>query len=212
MKITKFPQSCILVETKGVKILVDPSEKKFDEKFLPYWSDADAVLVTHKHSDHINNEVLETIGLPIFSTSEVAEYNPNLKIDIIAVGDVFTVGDVRVEVVNAIHGYVLPAGEIKENVGFILDNGDIRLYITSDTIRFKNDYKADVLFANVTAFDASMNLWGATATMKEVGAKLLVVAHQDVGKMFYGKDVIMQYLNENHINYIIPEILETFEI
>ena len=33
MKITKFPQSCILVESKKTKILIDPSSVKYDEKF-----------------------------------------------------------------------------------------------------------------------------------------------------------------------------------
>jgi len=31
MKITKFPQSCLLVETKGKKILIDPGTLKYKE-------------------------------------------------------------------------------------------------------------------------------------------------------------------------------------
>ena len=36
-------------------------------------------------------------------------------------------------------------GEIFENVGYILDDGYKRLYTTSDTINFNNDYKCDIL-------------------------------------------------------------------
>ena len=33
MKITKFPQSCLLIETKDKKILVDPGNLKYKEDF-----------------------------------------------------------------------------------------------------------------------------------------------------------------------------------
>lgn len=212
MKITKFPQSCILIETNGQKILVDPGKTKFEDKFLKYWKTANIILVTHRHGDHFNAEALKKLSAPIYSTKEVQNFEPNLKMNIVKANDKFSVGKVKIEVVKAKHGYMLPAGEIKENVGFIIDDGTTRLYITSDTIRFKNNYKADVMFADITAFDASMNLWGAVATMSEVGAKLLIVAHQDEGKMMYAKSQIEEYLKQQKINYIMPEILQTFEI
>ena len=212
MKITKYPQSSAILESNGIKILIDPGKVKFDESFLKEWRSVDAVFITHKHSDHCYGEVIEKLGVPIYSTQEVQNANPNLRVNTVKEGDVLKVGSLKVEVVKAVHGYVLASGEIKENVGFIVDDGITRVYFTSDTVRFKNDYKADVLFANVTAFDASMNLWGATATYGEVGAKLLVVAHQDLGKMLYDNSQIETYLTEQNINYIIPEILESFEV
>lgn len=33
MKITKFPQSCLWIETKGKKILVDPGNSKYPVDF-----------------------------------------------------------------------------------------------------------------------------------------------------------------------------------
>ena len=212
MKITKFPQSCILIESNGINLLVDPSATKYDEKFLNYWKTADAILITHKHGDHMNKVVLENLNIPIYSTKEVATFAPNLNIKLIKEGDTLKLGNIKIDIVKAIHGYMLAAGEILENVGFIIDDGTTKLYITSDTIRFKNDYKADILFADITAFDASMNLWGAAQTYHDVGAKLLIVAHQDTGKMMYKKEEIERYLKEDNINFIYPEILQTFEI
>jgi len=211
MKIKKYPQSCIIVETKGVKILVDPSSVKFEEKFIDEWKTVNVVLITHRHSDHINAEVLSKLDIPIYSTKEVSGFNQNLKINVIKNGDILQFNHVKIEVVNAIHGYVMASGEILENVGFIIDDKSNRLYITSDTIRFKHDYKADILYANITAFDASMNLWGATQTFKEVGAKVLIVAHQDAGRMMYTKEQICDYLNEQNVNFVIPEIYEILE-
>lgn len=212
MKIKKFPQSCILVETNGTKILIDPGSVKFDEKFVTSFKSADAILVTHRHSDHINAAVLQTLARPIYSTSEVSAHNPNLSINIIKNGDVFKIGKVQVEVVKALHGFISADGDVLENVGFILDDGKTRLYVTSDTIRFKNNYKADVIFADVTAFDASMNLWGAAQTARDVGARLLIVAHQEGGKVLYDKKQIADYLTQEKVNFLVPEIGQEFEI
>lgn len=211
MKIIKYPQSCIVVETNGVKILVDPSSVKFEERFIEEWKTVDAILITHRHSDHINADVLSKLDIPIYSTKEVSDYTSNLKINLIKNGDILQFNNVEIEVVNAIHGYVMAAGEILENVGFIIDDKTNRLYITSDTIRFKHNYKADILYANITAFDASMNLWGATQTFKEVGAKVLIVAHQDAGRMMYTKEQICEYLTEQNINFVMPEIYDVLE-
>lgn len=56
-----------------------------------------------------------------------------------------------------------------------------------------------------------MNLWGAVQTMKDIGAKLLIVAHQDAGRMMYDKEKIEKYLAEQKINYIIPNIGDEFK-
>lgn len=41
MKITKFPQSCLLIETKGKKILVDPGNLKYKEEYLDIWNNVE---------------------------------------------------------------------------------------------------------------------------------------------------------------------------
>jgi Predicted Zn-dependent hydrolases of the beta-lactamase fold len=212
MKIKKFPQSCILIEVDGVKILIDPGVVKFEEEFLKDWQTADAVLVTHRHRDHFNADALQKLNIPIYSTSEIKQHNPNLNIEIIKQGDEFKIGNVKIEVVKAIHGFITSEGEVFENVGYIIDDGKVRFYITSDTIRFNNNFKVDILFANITAFDASMNLWGAVQTTKDTEAKLLIVAHQDDGRMLYEKEKIEQYLIEQEVNFIIPDVWGEFEI
>ena len=57
-----------------------------------------------------------------------------------------------------------------------------------------------------------MSIWGAVMTMKEVGAKLLIVAHQDMGKIVYDKEYLEKYLKEQGVDYAIPEIMETIEL
>ena len=73
MKITKYPQSCLLVETKGKKILIDPGTLKYKEEYFDVWNSVDIILITHKHPDHCNTEILEKINdnIKIYSTQEV---------------------------------------------------------------------------------------------------------------------------------------------
>ena len=63
MKITKYPQSCILVETKGKKILIDPGTYVYEQTDIKPedFKDIDVISVTHKHSDHCFPEALKII-------------------------------------------------------------------------------------------------------------------------------------------------------
>ena len=214
MKIKKFPQSCVLVESGEFKILIDPGKVDFDEKYLEDWQTVDCVLITHKHGDHINSDILSELNIPIYSTNEVKQSYPTLKINTIKKGDKFEVGSIKIEVVKAVHGYISQMGEVVENVGYILDDGKQRFYVSSDTIRFNGieQNKCDIIMIDCTAFDASMNLWGATQTYKDVQAKLLIIAHQESGKMIYDKNEIEQYLISNDVNFVIPKIEEIISI
>ena len=95
MKITKFPQSCLLIETKDKKILIDPGKLKYKEEYFNIWNNVDAILITHKHPDHCNTEILEKINsnIKIYSTQEVQEANKSLKINIVKENDILKLRD-----------------------------------------------------------------------------------------------------------------------
>ena len=59
MKITKFSQSCLLIEAEGKKILADPGTLKYKEEYFDTWNNVDIILIIHKHPDHCNTEILE---------------------------------------------------------------------------------------------------------------------------------------------------------
>ena len=130
MKITKFPQSCLLIETKGKKILVDPGNLKYKEEYFNIWNTVDIILITHKHSDHCNTEVLQKLdkNITIYSTKEVQDANESLNINIVKENDIIELDNIKIEVVHAIHGYqpLLKGNkEVHENVGYIIDDGEI---------------------------------------------------------------------------------------
>jgi len=215
MKITKYPQSCLMVETNNKKILIDAGSLKYQDKFFEEWKKADIVLITHKHGDHIKSDTLKDINIPIYSTQEVQNTYPEIKFNIIKENDILDFDNIKVEVVKAIHGYnpnLKNGGEVFENVGYIIDDSSHRLYITSDTICFNNDYKADIVALPVTAHGLTMSAFEASLFSKELEAKLVLPIHMDNEK--YPTDI--NYMKENfdkfNINYKILEIEESIEI
>jgi len=217
MKITKFPQSCLLIETKGKKILIDPGALKYKEEYFEIWNDVDIILITHKHPDHCNTEVLEKIdnNIKIYSTNEVQETNKNLKINIVKENDEIQLDEIKIEVVHAIHGYqplLKDVNEIHENVGYIIDDGENRLYTTSDTICFRNDYKADILCIPVTGHGLTMSAFEAALYSKEVGATLTIPIHMDNPAFPPDFKYIEEMFKKYEVEYEILENDETIEI
>ena len=217
MKITKFPQSCLLIETKERKILIDPGTLKYKEEYFDIWNNVDIILITHKHPDHRNIEVLEKINknVKIYSTQEVQEANKNLNINIVKENDVIELDKIKIEVVHAIHGYQpLLKGdkEIHENVGYIVDDGENRLYTTSDTICFKNAYKADILCIPVTGHGLTMSAFEAALYAKEVGATLTIPIHMDNPAFPPDFKYIEEMFNKYEVEYEILENDETIEV
>ena len=217
MKITKFPQSCLLIESEEKKILVDPGNLKYKDEYFDIWNSVDVILITHKHPDHCNVEVLEKLNkdISIYSTKEVADTYTGLNINIVKEDDVLKFGNVKVEVVYAVHGYQpLLRGdkEIHENVGYIIDDGENRLYSTSDTICFKNDYKADILCVPVTGHGVTMSAFEAALYAKEVGAVLTIPIHMDNPMFPPDFEFIEEMFGKYEVEYEILENGESIEI
>lgn len=215
MKITKYPQSCLFIETNNKKILIDPGKLKYQDHFYEEWKKADIILITHKHGDHINNDVLKDIHVPIYTTQEVQNTYSDLNFTIVKENDILNFDNIKIEVVKAIHGYnpmLKGKGEVFENVGYIIDDGNHRLYATSDTICFNNDYKADIIAIPVTAHGLTMSSFEAALFAKDLEANLVLPIHMD--NETYPTD--MEYMKKNferfHTNYKVLKIEETIEI
>lgn len=219
MKITKYPQSCLLIETKGKKILIDPGTLKYKEEYFDIWNSVDIILITHKHSDHCNVEVLEKISkdIKIYSSNEVKTAHPTLDINIVKEEDIINIKDgITIEVVHAEHGYIPPmkttGAKVIENIGYILDDKETRVYVTSDTICFENDYKCDILCVPVSDYGVVMGVYEAALFAKDTNAKLVIPLHADKSNYPVNFDFLKEMFEKHEVDYEILENDESIEI
>ncbi|MDD3102214.1 MAG: MBL fold metallo-hydrolase [Patescibacteria group bacterium] len=218
MKITRFAQSCVLIETKNKRILIDPGNIQYQESFLNNeWKDVDVLLITHKHADHCHidaiKEIIKNKKTKFYTTQEVAAAYPEIQSEIIKEGDILNCDDIKIEAVKAIHGYVpflKGDKEIKENVGYIIDDGACRVYQTSDTICFNNNYKCDVLFVPVCDHGLVMGPYEAALFTKETGAKLVVPIHYDNPKYPADFERVKKEFEAQDLNFKFLTIGESF--
>lgn len=221
MKLTKFGQSCFLIETNGKKLLIDPGSLRFNPEFLEtYWKNVDYIFITHRHGDHIYKQaVMKMIenGSKLYTTSEVKKYNPELECEIVNEGDTINLEDYKVEVVKAIHGY-LPHmkkadAEILENVGYIVVVEGKRIYHTSDTICFNNEYKCDILLLPMMGYGVTMGTFEAPMFARETQATLIIPMHQDNINVYpVDLNEWEEALKKHELNYKMLDVEDSIEL
>ena len=217
MKITKYPQSCFVIETAENKILIDPGKLSYEDKFLDEWKKVDAIFITHAHGDHCYAEFLKDVNCPVYSIKEVQKTYPNLKINICKAGDFFELGEIKVNVLESIHGY-LPRlthnnVEINEAVGFIFEIEGKKVYHLGDTVCFKTDKRhyCDILLAPVSAHELVMSPYGVAKFSKEVKANLVIPMHMDNPDFPVDIDIMKKTFEKYNVSYKYLTILETIE-
>lgn len=77
MKITKFLHSCVLIEDKESKVLIDPGSFSFapGELEAKDVKGISAILITHAHADHLDAEVIKILmnnnpGCKVFANAD----------------------------------------------------------------------------------------------------------------------------------------------
>jgi L-ascorbate metabolism protein UlaG (beta-lactamase superfamily) len=218
MKITKFAQSCVMIQTNEKTILIDPGVLSSEDEIIKMQK-PDFVFVTHRHSDHFSEKIYNQIKketTKIYSTKEVQTTFPNTKFEIIEEKDIIIIGKIKIEVVKAVHGYqpflTTNNAEINENVGYIIEIENQRVYLTSDTIGFKNNYKCDVLFVPVCNHGLVMGPYEAAIFAKETNAEIVIPIHYDNPKYPGNITKVKEEFEKQKLNYKILELCESIEL
>ena len=200
MKITKYPQSCFVIEADRKKIMIDPGSF-FAEKFSAKdFLDVQAVLLTHQHSDHLDINSIKVFAdkkIPIYGNADVTA---KLSVDGVKVIEVsnrkkFSVAGFEIEPVDLPHCQILscktcgrkfpvkpcpdhPNAEIlpvagPPNTGFVIN---ATFFHAGDGIEL----------ADFTTKNAGIPIVGATITyeaawkfVKNIKAKIVIPMHYD---------------------------------
>lgn len=124
MEITKLEHSGIVIEKEGERIVFDPVEFK---ETIPKLENVVAIIITHKHSDHLQIEIIKRImndnpDAKILTTSDTA----SLIEGSIVVGDGETheIGRFKLDFFGKDHAAIIPGQIPCENIGAVV-NGSI---------------------------------------------------------------------------------------
>lgn len=145
MKITFLGHAAFLLETRGVKVLLDPflsGNELFvsaeHPRLAPDKIEADYILLTHGHQDHVLDAeaIAKRTGAKVVSNFEIVSWYGEKGVEGHPMNHggqwKFDFGNVKY--VNAIHSSVLPDGTYGGNPGgFVIWNDEGCVYFAGDT-------------------------------------------------------------------------------
>jgi L-ascorbate metabolism protein UlaG (beta-lactamase superfamily) len=133
LKVIKYEHSCLVIEEKGQKLVIDPGV--FSESFTDF-SNISGVVVTHMHPDHFDPSKLSSIieqnpAAMIFTVSDVAEHmEQGLPRTIVSNGNQISCGPFSVEFFGGRHATIHNSVPPPENIGVLINK---KIYYPGDS-------------------------------------------------------------------------------
>ena len=140
MKITYLGHASLSIEAHGQTLLVDPyiTANKLAKAIDITKLEADYILLTHAHGDHILDAeaIANRTGATIVSNYEITNYfeEKGLKVHPMNHGGTWKFDFGKLHMVNAIHTSSFPDGSYGGNpAGFVIETAHHKVYIAGDT-------------------------------------------------------------------------------
>jgi L-ascorbate metabolism protein UlaG (beta-lactamase superfamily) len=127
MKITKLGHCCLLIETKGKRVLTDPGS--YTVETHSKLENIDYILFTHEHQDHYHIESLKVIleknpQAIIYTNNSVSELltKEGVKHTQVNDGDNILLGEISVDGIGEKHAQMHSTIPLSSNLGFFIEN------------------------------------------------------------------------------------------
>jgi len=194
VRVTWYSHACLLIETSGTKLLVDPFIT--DNPLAPVTADqldADFIFVSHGHGDHVGDtlEIAKRTGAPVVSNFEISNWMTAQGIENCHpqhIGGGFDYPWGRVKLTIAHHGSALPDGSYGGNpCGFLFYIEGTKIYHACDT--------------------------GLFYDMKLIGEESIDLAVLPIGDNFtMGPDDALRAVKLIEPNQVLPIHYNTFDV
>lgn len=174
MKVIRYFQSCLLIESNGVRILIDPSGQEKDR--LDEFGKLDAVFYTHEHMDHFDAEIaqdfVEQAIAPVYANASTAK---QIKASVTTVedGQEYDVSGLKVKAMELPHCLMVDGSTSVQNTGYLVND---ELFHPGDGAEL-DGLKAKTLAVPLNGPDISPH--DAFKFGKQVGAENLIPIHYD---------------------------------
>src|SRR3989344_8709203 len=171
MRITRFTQSCLLVEDGGSRILIDLSGEDSAVDF----GKLDAVLYTHEHADHFDPALCKKFmwqGIAVYANASTAKQIEGQR-NVVKDGQEFKAGSFQIKVIELPHCLMADGSPGPQNVGYLIN---AKLFHPGDGTELEG-LQVDNLAVPITGPDVSMR--DAFDFLRQVGAKVGVPIHYD---------------------------------
>jgi L-ascorbate metabolism protein UlaG (beta-lactamase superfamily) len=122
MKITKYGQSCLVIEKDGKRIVLDPGSFFSAKHKASELGEVAAVFYTHQHADHFDESLIEAFQstkVEIYGPADLAEHHEGVQA--VQPNDELTVGGISIKAVDLPHCAIGPSPR-PYNLGYIIDD------------------------------------------------------------------------------------------
>lgn len=175
MKITKYPQSCLLIKKNETTLLIDPGEPFSQEFDIEDLGEIQAVLFTHKHPDHVSRSSVEYFlehAVTMYGNESVVEMLGE-EVELVEDGDEFSVGVITINAYELPHCLMPDGSEGPQNTGYVIDGN---LFHPGDGLEIEG-VEVSTVAAPIAGPDVSPK--DAFQLAKSVGAKRVIPIHYD---------------------------------
>lgn len=179
MKITKYPQSCLVIERHGKRIVIDPGSLLHPRFGVADVSPVDAILITHEHSDHVDVGLLKEIvdqnrEVQVVANKGTANILGSLVTKVIEDGESITIGDVAILAKELPHCLMVDGTAGPQNTGYIVDGA---LFHPGDGVHVEG---LSVPVAAVPAAGPDISPKDVIDFIRELDCRTVIPIHYDV--------------------------------
>lgn len=173
MKVTRYFQSCLLIEEGEARILVDPSGQEADD--TQKFGNLDAVFYTHEHMDHFEPELTEKLaaaGAKVYANASTAKQMKSPP-QIVEDGQELDIKGLKVKAIELPHCLMVDGSRSVQNTGFLVAE---KLFHPGDGKELEG-LSVDTLAVPLTGPDISLK--DAYSFTVQAQAKQVIPIHYD---------------------------------